>query len=204
MESISLDVIREMPVISRNLLDVYADCCVILLEQRRHQSGTTKIKFCTIIQPKIRKKQVEEMEYILAWNSNVDTRGFEETKSTTENAGYGMVLLYLLTKYPNIPWGSVATARTETNTGVDFELHFPPPTDFIADEYAFLQNSESSSAVVWGIEVKATGQRKYLMRAVIDAINQIKDAKVKLEGVTYLIIATDFETPSINQMFIED
>lgn len=197
MEELSLEVIWTYPKMNRNLIGTWADCCVWMLEERNHQSGSTTLDFNRIEKPNINRKRVMYRQHLLIWEQ-IDRSGYGGRSRIAEDAGYGMALLYLRLEFNETDWDFTLTFRTEIGTGVD--LHFEPTFEL----YLSPINSENylSEATVlkpMGIEVKASATEENIMKYIADAENQIHKATQNLSSNrSYLIVATAFDTPSMN------
>lgn len=137
--------IRTLQNISPQLLDIWADACIILLDEVPHYSPT---KFTISGQ----WNNVAQLEWIQLNNQN----GYEDKQQTAEFAGYGMAVLILTTLEPSIlPFGRVAKGE-----GVDLKfVKQDEPENFLNDVF---------------VEVKCTRNKKSLDQMFRKGINQSK------------------------------
>jgi hypothetical protein len=197
MEELSLELIRNYPKMNRNLIGTWADCSVWMLEEHHHQSGSTTLEFNRIEKPNINRKRVRYRQNRLVWES-IDKNGYGGRSRIAEDAGYGMALLYLRLEFNETDWDFTLTFRTEIGSGVD--LHFEPTLELnLSPTHSENYLAEATVLKPMGIEVKASATETNIINYIADAENQIHHATQNLSSNrSYLIVATAFETPSIN------
>lgn len=198
MEELSLELIRNYPNMNKNLIGTWADCCVLMLEDNNHQSGSTTLDFNRIEKPNINRKRVRYLQKTLVWDQ-IDPSGYGGRTRIAEDAGYGMALLFLRTELVNADWRLTMTFRTEIGTGVDMECDLVELTLMPINSENYLAEATVVVLKPISIEVKASSNEENIMKYVADAENQIHQATQNFtSNRSYSIVATAFETPSIN------
>jgi hypothetical protein len=163
---IDIDKIRSLGMISKSLLNTWADACTILLEHREHQ---TPVKF-----------EIEgalKHTTNLNWKSIKNKTGYEDLDEAAEFAGYGMSLLIVTTLNDLVP-----KSRRAKGDGVDIVC-----SKTIIDDDNFLNTTVED----YFLECKGSRNKASVKTHLTQGIKQSE----KAPGNVY-VISTEFETPS--------
>jgi|GEM_PF-6999085 len=193
------DRIRTSPNMNSDYCGKYATDCIFLLEEHHHQSEQTWLEFNRMVLHKVKRvrESLRQPEQ-LRWQP-INKQGIGGRTQIVEDGGYGMVLLYLLLAFPDMEWDMSAIQHTEIGTGVDF--HFGYQIRFTThDEFDFfpIQN-----AIL--IESKGSYSNENVMRRIREGEEQIRKAwdrdpdwRTNNPEMRYIVIVSEFETPSVN------
>lgn len=193
------DRIRSFPNMNSDYCGKYATDCIFLLEEQDHQSERTWLHFNRDVLRKVnRVRESYRQPEPLCWQP-INKQGIGGRTRIVEDGGYGMVLLYLLLEFPDMEWDLSAIQHTEIGTGVDVYFGYQIRLT-TQDEFDFfpIQN-----AIL--IESKGSFSNANLMDRVREGEDQIRKAWERVPDwrtnnpeMRYVVIASEFETPSVN------
>jgi hypothetical protein len=166
IKELNIEKIRILGMFNKNILNVWADACAVLLEHRKH-NAPVEFNISGSI----------DQSTLLYWLTISNKIGFEDLEETAEKAGYGISLLIATEIAELIP-----ISRRAKGDGVDIVC-----SKEVKDDENFLNTTQED----YFIECKGTRSRSYVKRYLENGIRQSKNAPCNV-----YVISTEFETPS--------